>query len=40
MLVRPHLVRSDLAEVFVDWAEQFAGYHLYYPSRRRRFRSW
>lgn len=34
-MVRPHLESGDLVEVLGDWCEPFAGYHLYYPSRRQ-----
>ena len=33
--VRPHLDKGELVEVLADWSEPFAGYHLYYPSRRQ-----
>jgi DNA-binding transcriptional LysR family regulator len=33
--VRPHIVAGELVEVLGDWCEPFAGYHLYYPSRRQ-----
>ena len=32
--VQPYLADSRLASVLEDWCEPFAGYHLYYPSRR------
>jgi DNA-binding transcriptional LysR family regulator len=34
-LVRPHIETGQLVEVLGDWCEPFAGYHLYYPSRRQ-----
>jgi DNA-binding transcriptional LysR family regulator len=33
--VEPHLASSALVRVLADWCEPFAGYHLYYPSRRQ-----
>ena len=33
--VRPLIDSGRLVEVLADWAEPFAGYHLYYPSRRQ-----
>ncbi|SFO31112.1 DNA-binding transcriptional regulator, LysR family [Cohaesibacter marisflavi] len=33
--VEPHLQNGTLVEVLQDWSEPFAGYHLYYPSRRQ-----
>jgi DNA-binding transcriptional LysR family regulator len=33
--VRPHLARGALVQVLADWCAPFAGYHLYYPSRRQ-----
>jgi DNA-binding transcriptional LysR family regulator len=32
---RPHLERGTLVRVLEDWCAPFAGYHLYYPSRRQ-----
>ncbi len=32
--VRAHLEAGALARVLEDWCDPFAGYHLYYPSRR------
>lgn len=34
-MLRPHLDDGSLVEVLGDWCEPFAGYHLYYPSRRQ-----
>ncbi len=34
-LVQPHLDSGALREVLPKWSEPFAGYHLYYPSRRQ-----
>jgi DNA-binding transcriptional LysR family regulator len=34
-LARPHLVKGRLTQVLADWCPSFAGYHLYYPSRRQ-----
>ena len=34
-LVAPHLASGALVEVLAEWSEPFAGYHLYYPSRRQ-----
>lgn len=33
--VRPYLEDGRLTHVLADWCEPFAGYHLYYPSRRQ-----
>lgn len=33
-LVLAHVVAGRLIRVLEDWCEPFAGYHLYYPSRR------
>lgn len=32
---RLHLKRGDLVEALGDWAQTYAGFHLYYPSRRQ-----
>jgi LysR substrate binding domain. len=32
---QPHLERGTLVRVLEDWCPPFAGYHLYYPSRRQ-----
>ena len=32
---QPHLDRGTLVRVLEDWCAPFAGYHLYYPSRRQ-----
>ena len=34
-LVADHLVSGRLVRVLADWCPPFAGYHLYYPSRRQ-----
>ena len=34
-LVQAHLAEGRLIRVLADWCEPFAGYHLYYPSRRQ-----
>lgn len=34
-LVAPHLATGRLIQVLEDWSPQFAGFHLYYPSRRQ-----
>ena len=34
-LVADHLADGRLIQVLSDWCEPFAGYHLYYPSRRQ-----
>jgi DNA-binding transcriptional LysR family regulator len=34
-LVQPHLAKGRLKRVLADWCPPFAGYHLYYPSRRQ-----
>ena len=33
--VQAHLVEGRLVRVLADWCPPFAGYHLYYPSRRQ-----
>ena len=33
--VRDHIASGRLVPVLDDWCEPFAGYHLYYPSRRQ-----
>ena len=33
--VQPRLVEGSLVRVLADWCPPFAGYHLYYPSRRQ-----
>lgn len=33
--VAPHLASGRLVDVLADWCPPFAGYHLYYPSRRQ-----
>ncbi|SEK69191.1 DNA-binding transcriptional regulator, LysR family [Pseudoxanthomonas sp. GM95] len=33
-LVREHIAARRLVRVLADWCPPFAGYHLYYPSRR------
>jgi DNA-binding transcriptional LysR family regulator len=34
-LVTEHLTEGSLVRVLADWCPPFAGYHLYYPSRRQ-----
>lgn len=34
-MVRPHIEAGRLLPVLEDWSPPFAGYHLYYPNRRR-----
>jgi DNA-binding transcriptional LysR family regulator len=34
-LAQRHLVKGRLERVLEDWCAPFAGYHLYYPSRRQ-----
>ncbi|KOY00930.1 LysR family transcriptional regulator [Pseudomonas nunensis] len=34
-LVAPHLAAGRLVQVLEDWCAPFAGFHLYYPSRRQ-----
>ena len=34
-LVRPHLAKGRFKRVLEDWCPLYAGYHLYYPSRRQ-----
>jgi DNA-binding transcriptional LysR family regulator len=33
--VRPHFADGRLVRVLEDWCPSFAGYHIYYPSRRQ-----
>jgi DNA-binding transcriptional LysR family regulator len=33
--VQPFVARGELCEVLADWTPAYAGYHLYYPSRRQ-----
>jgi DNA-binding transcriptional LysR family regulator len=32
---RPYIADGRLVRVLADWCPPFAGYHLYYPSRRQ-----
>jgi DNA-binding transcriptional LysR family regulator len=34
-LVQPHLSKLRLERVLEDWCQPYAGYHLYFPSRRQ-----
>jgi DNA-binding transcriptional LysR family regulator len=34
-LVRPYIEQGKLVQFLSDWTPPFAGYHLYYPSRRQ-----
>jgi len=34
-VVQPHLAKGRLQRVLEDWCPPYAGYHLYYPSRRQ-----
>jgi DNA-binding transcriptional LysR family regulator len=34
-LVQPHLTKARLIRVLEDWCPPYAGYHLFYPSRRQ-----
>jgi DNA-binding transcriptional LysR family regulator len=34
-LAQPHLAKGGLKRVLEDWCPPFAGFHLYYPSRRQ-----
>jgi DNA-binding transcriptional LysR family regulator len=34
-LARPHISKGQLSWVLQDWSPPWAGYHLYYPSRRQ-----
>ena len=34
-LAQPHLAKGRLIRVLEDWCPPFAGFHLYYPSRRQ-----
>ena len=38
-LVKPRLADGSLVRVMKDWCPPFAGYHLYYPSRRKQSRA-
>ena len=33
--VRAHIAQGRLIRVLADWCPPYAGYHLYYPSRRQ-----
>ncbi|MET0337962.1 MAG: LysR family transcriptional regulator [Caulobacter sp.] len=35
VMLQDHIDRGDLVPVLTDWCAPFAGYHLYYPSRRQ-----
>lgn len=34
-MAQPHIAEGRLKRVLDDWCEPYAGYHLYYPSRRQ-----
>ena len=34
-MVLPYLAKGKLRRVLVDWCQPYAGYHLFYPSRRQ-----
>ena len=34
-MAQPHIAEGRLKRVLEDWCEPYAGYHLYYPSRRQ-----
>jgi DNA-binding transcriptional LysR family regulator len=34
-LVQSHLAKRRLTRMLADWCQPYAGYHLYYPSRRQ-----
>ena len=34
-LVKPYVAKGQLKRVLADWCPPYAGYHLYYPSRRQ-----
>ncbi|VVN91507.1 HTH-type transcriptional regulator PgrR [Pseudomonas fluorescens] len=34
-LLAPHIADGRLVQVLEDWCAPFAGFHLYYPSRRQ-----
>jgi len=34
-VVAPHIAAGRLVQVLEDWCAPFAGFHLYYPSRRQ-----
>jgi DNA-binding transcriptional LysR family regulator len=38
-VVASHLAAGRLVRVLEDWCPPFAGYHLYYPSRRQMSRA-
>jgi DNA-binding transcriptional LysR family regulator len=33
-IAQPAIARGDLVTLLDDWTPPFAGYHIYYPSRR------
>jgi DNA-binding transcriptional LysR family regulator len=35
VMAQPHIGEGRLKAVLEDWCEPYAGYHLYYPSRRK-----
>lgn len=35
VMLQEHVDRGELVHVLADWCAPFAGYHLYYPSRRQ-----
>jgi DNA-binding transcriptional LysR family regulator len=34
-MAQPHIAKSRLKRVLEEWCPPYAGYHLYYPSRRQ-----
>jgi DNA-binding transcriptional LysR family regulator len=34
-MVQPYVAKGKLRRVLVDWCQPYAGYHLFYPSRRQ-----
>jgi DNA-binding transcriptional LysR family regulator len=34
-MAEPYLARGRLKRVLVEWCQPYAGYHLFYPSRRQ-----
>jgi DNA-binding transcriptional LysR family regulator len=34
-IAEPHLAKGRLKRMLADWCPPYAGYHLYYPSRRQ-----
>ena len=34
-MAKPHLAKGRFKRVLADWCQPYAGYHLFYPSRRQ-----